>query len=172
MRTNYASRSALICRQPALVSRSRTPRGKLRTRPSGITPLAQQVVIAADEELAGRLVGTGLAEPLDRRVHVEQQGPLCIVADEALHPEHASQPYAARDRRDLMQAGGGIDDHVAGGKLDAVRAEVTDDPQLAAIVVGGVAEEERGRDVGAQLAARGRIDSHRAVDMRAIAHAL
>ena len=43
-------------------------------------------------------------EPLERRVEIEQQRPLAIIADHALDPEER-RPREPGDRLDVMQAG-------------------------------------------------------------------
>jgi hypothetical protein len=64
-----------------------------------------------------------------------------------------------------MQAGGRIEHHVARGQLDAVHAVAVIDLQFAAIVVGRIGQEQRGRDIGTQLASAVRMDAHAAIDM-------
>jgi len=77
------------------------------------------------------------------------------VAHEALHPEEAREPHAARDGRHLVQAGGGVEHHVAGCELHGLHAVRVFHLQFAAVVAVGVRQEERGRQVGAQLADAG-----------------
>jgi hypothetical protein len=48
-----------------------------------------------------------------------------------------------------VQAGGGIEDQVAGRQLDLVRAVGVHHDQLAAVVVLGIAEEEGAGHIGA-----------------------
>ena len=48
---------------------------------------------------------------------------------------------AARDRRHVMQAGGGIENHMAGGKLHLVHAVGVLDDQLAAVIFVGLARK-------------------------------
>ena len=100
-----------------------------------------------------------------------QQRALAVVADQALDPEEAGRANPARDRRHLVKAGGRVDDHVAGAELDAVLAVGVLDLQLAAVILVGVGEEERGRHVGPELAAIARVKTNAAVDMGAELHA-
>ena len=78
---------------------------------------------------------------------------------------------AARDRLDAVERGRGVEDHVPRLELDAVRAVAVLDHQLAAVIIGGIAEEERRRDVGADPPAAGQ-GAKRIVDMLAEAVAV
>ena len=62
-----------------------------------------------------------------------------------------------------MQAGSRIEDQVAGVELDRLHAIGVGDLQLPAVVVARVRQEQGGREVGAQLAARARVQAHAAV---------
>jgi hypothetical protein len=86
----------------------------------------------------------------------------------ALHPEHAREPHAARHRHHRVQLRRRIDDEIAGRKLRRLPALQAVDDQLAAIVVGGIGQEERARQVGAQRLAPAH---QRAVDVHAVGHA-
>ncbi|MNT80510.1 hypothetical protein D3C72_2199780 [compost metagenome] len=69
-----------------------------------------------------------------------------------------------------MQAGGGIDHHVAGLQPDRMGTVGVLHLQFAAVVAGELRQEQRGRDVGAQLAPVVRMDAHAAVHMGAEGH--
>ena len=56
---------------------------------------------------------------------------------------------AARDRRHVMQAGGGIENHVTGGKLYLMHAVGVLDDQFAAVIFIGLREKQSGRKIGA-----------------------
>src|SRR6185312_13753922 len=61
----------------------------------GLAPLANEIVIAADQRSARRLVRIGLIEALDSAVHFIEQGALLVVADQALRPEEARGSHTA-----------------------------------------------------------------------------
>ena len=54
-----------------------------------------------------------------------------------------------------------------GGQLDRLRAELVLDQQLAAVVVVGIGEEQRGRQVAAHAELAAALDADRVVDMGA-----
>ncbi|MNN64168.1 hypothetical protein D3C81_1795950 [compost metagenome] len=54
-----------------------------------------------------------------------------------------------RDGIDLVQTGAGVQNHVTRRQLHPLGAESVLDFQFAAVVVLGLAEEQRGREVGA-----------------------
>jgi hypothetical protein len=116
------------------------------------------------------MLGVIGGEPPDRHVEVEQQRAPGVVADQALRPEERSNPRPARDRRDIVQAGAGIDDHVAGRELHRMLAVGVLDGELAAVVVLRRGDEERGRDVSADLQRGVEIAADGVVDMRAEGH--
>ena len=68
------------------------------------------------------------------RVHVVQQAALLVAAHHALDPEEVARRGAACHRLDPVHAGAGIEHHVAGRQLDALRAVGVLDDQLAAVV--------------------------------------
>ena len=49
--------------------------------------------------------GTSALNALDRRVEIEEQGPLAVVADHALNPEERRQRRPCVIGRDAVQAG-------------------------------------------------------------------
>ena len=55
---------------------------------------------------------------LDRTVHLEQQGALAVFAHQALGPEKRGVARTAGHGVDFMQAGAGVQHHIAGGQLD------------------------------------------------------
>ncbi len=117
------------------------------------------------------VVGVIAREPPDRHVEVEEERALGVVPNEALRPEERGDARAARDRRDIVQAGAGIDDHVAGGQLHLVAAVGVLDHELAAVVILGRGDEQRRRHVGADLQRCVEIAADRVVDVRAEGHA-
>ena len=73
----------------------------------------------------------------------------------------------ARHRLDPVQAGGGIEQQMAGRQLDRLRAEIVLDHQLAAVIGVRILEEERRRKVAADAELAAAVDAHRIVDMGA-----
>ena len=55
----------------------------------------------------------------------------------------------ARHRRYVMQAGRGIENHVAGGKLHVVHAVGVLDDQFAAVIFIGLGEKQSGGEISA-----------------------
>ncbi|MNT17760.1 hypothetical protein D3C72_1529350 [compost metagenome] len=70
-----------------------------------------------------------------------------------------------------MQAGGRVQDHVAGRQLDAVQAVGVFRHQLAALVLVRIAEKQRARHVGAHVLAGERVAADGIVDVIAVGHA-
>ena len=66
-----------------------------------------------------------------------------------------------------MQAARGVEHHVSGGQLHGMRAVAVLDHQFAAVVVGGIAEEQGGGEVAAQAMRRARHLKDRVVEVRA-----
>jgi hypothetical protein len=117
-------------------------------------------------DLGGLGVGAG-GEALDAGVEVEEERAVGVLADHALDPEEAADAVAAGYRLYAVQARGWVEDHRAGGELDRFFAVVVLDDELAAIVVGGVGEEERGAEVGADALGCGGELADGRVDVRA-----
>ena len=90
---------------------------------------------------------SGPAHPLE----IEQDLALVGGADQALRPGHRHLAGAAGHRRHPVQHGRGIDDRRAGRQLVADLAAGGVHHQLAPVVVLGLGEEERDRDVRAHL---------------------
>src|SRR5689334_12038485 len=72
---------------------------------SNLGPLAKEIVLYAGELDGAWMVGHVAVQPLNCHIEIEEQGPLCIVADHALNPEKRCGASAARDRPHVMQAG-------------------------------------------------------------------
>jgi len=105
----------------------------------------------------GGAFGEFAIEFLDAEVEVEEDGAAGVVADHALDPEERAEAGAAGDGPDVVEAGGGVEDHVAGGELDALDAVGVLHAELAAVVLLRCGEKQRGGDVGAD-AVRGAGD--------------
>ncbi len=71
-----------------------------------------------------------------------------------------------------MQAGGRVEDQVAGVQLDRLHAIGVGDLEFPAVVFVGPRQEQGGREIGAQLAAGARVEPHAAVDVSAEGHTL
>lgn len=77
---------------------------------------------------------------------------MAFVGDVALHPGNGRQARAAKDRPDMVQAGGRVGDEVARPMLGQELRVAVADGKLAALVFLGIAEEQRQRDVGPDAA--------------------
>jgi hypothetical protein len=77
------------------------------------------------------VIGEFLRDPLNGRVHVEEQRPSPVVSYQVLDPEERRDAGAARDRRDVMQARGRIEHEVTSWKLQAVDAVGVFDDQVS-----------------------------------------
>jgi hypothetical protein len=91
-------------------------------------------------------------------------------SDHALHPEDRRETRAARDGHHAVATAGRIEHHVAGRELDRLRPVDVLDHKFAAFVGVGRGEEQRGRDIGANLHAGAGQQPDRAVDVRAELH--
>ena len=78
----------------------------------------------------------------------------------------------ACDRLDAVERGRRVEDHVAGGQLDLMLAIAVLDDQLAAVIVVGLGQEERRRQVGPDPPAAIGQEADGIVDMVAEAMAL
>ncbi len=59
-----------------------------------------------------RMVGMIARKPLNGQVEIEQERALAVVTNYALNPEKRRHTRAARHRPDVMEAAGGIKNHV------------------------------------------------------------
>ena len=78
------------------------------------------------------------------------------VLDQALHEHVTAQPGAAGHRRDFVDGAGRVGHQASGRELDALLAIGIFDAQFAALVLVGFGQKQRGRDIGAQVAAVGK----------------
>ena len=81
--------------------------------------------------------------------------------------KNEARRHAPGDRTHVVQAARGIEDEVAGGQLHGVHAERVLDHELSSVVLVGLAEEERGGEVGAEAVRRPRHLAHRVVHVGA-----
>src|SRR4051794_24266184 len=92
---------------------------------SGVRPAAEQIVIDTGQLNHGCVALPPIAgDRLNRGIEIEQDAPGAIVADHGLNPEEGGESAAARDGGYMVEAGGGIEDHVAGGELYRLLAEL------------------------------------------------
>ena len=78
-------------------------------------------------------VGAGFVQPLDGIVHVVENRPPLVVANETLDPKEAGQSHAPRHRCHLVQAGRRIEDEVTGGDLEPVAAPGEQDEETFSV---------------------------------------
>ena len=88
-------------------------------------------------------------QPLQFRVHLEQQRAMRVAAHHALQPEERTHARTAHNRCHAVQAAAGVEHHVARRKLDAMFAEGVVDHEFAAVVVFGLRQEQRAGEVAA-----------------------
>jgi len=109
-----------------------------------------------------------MGEAADRDIQVPHQAPLAVITQHALDPEERGQPRAGGDGGDLVQAGARVQHHVARRQFHPLVAVGVFDHQLATLVLIRVAQEQRGRQVGAhrlRLAGGGVVVAHGVVHM-------
>ncbi len=115
-------------------------------------------------------LGRGLrlrAQRAHREIQLEQHPPACLVAHQALDPEHRRQAAAARHRLHAVHAARRVHDRAPRSELHAMRAQAVLNRELAAVVFLRSAQEHGRRDVGAH---RDRNAHHRIVDVPAVCH--
>src|SRR5262249_27365235 len=131
-------------------------------------PLPQQIVIDVEQLVDRRVFRNCRRKLLDRRVEIEEQLPLAVVAYHALDPEERSEADAMGNRLEEMQTGARVQDQVTGRKSYPVRAKGVGDHQFAALIILGCAEKKRRREIGSHPMRGAGDRADRAVDMRAI----
>src|SRR5579875_1233192 len=95
------------------------------------------------------MIANVVIEALNGGIEIEKHGPFAVVADHALNPEERADTGAAGHRTHMMEAGGGIKNHVPGGQLHLMGAIGVFYDQLAAVVLVRIAEEQRSGKVRA-----------------------
>src|SRR4051812_2442036 len=116
---------------------------------SCVGPAADQIVIKPRQRHDLLAVADATAQALDGIVEFEQHGARGFVADHTLNPEEGGPAAAAGHRRDVMAAGGGIDDQIARRQLDFVTAERVFDHQFATVIIIRIGQEQGRRQVSA-----------------------
>ena len=88
------------------------------------------------------LVWQFAVEALDGEIEIEKKSSLLVAADHALQPKKRTHARASRHRRDVMQAGRGVKNHVASGQLDALHAVGVFHAEFAAVILVWLREKE------------------------------
>src|SRR5690606_16755002 len=135
---------------------------------SCVGPFANQIVIDAGQLRNRWVVGRSPGKGLYGIVQFPQHGSAMIFAYQALYPEKRREPCAARYRRNLVQAGARVDDHMPGGQFDAVAAVAVLNDELSAVVLRRFAEEQGRRDIAAHALRRAGYREDGIVDMVAV----
>jgi hypothetical protein len=95
--------------------------------PSGSAPIRYRSNAERDCNITGeinhgRVVWCGLLELLQDSAELEEQRAVGV-RHHTLDPEKRREPHATRQRRDVMHAGGRIEQHVAGRQFDGTLAQ-------------------------------------------------
>lgn len=90
-------------------------------------------------------------QALDTEVEIEEEGAFAVVANHALYPKKGTESAAFGYGGDVMEAGGGVEDHVTCGKLYFFCAVGVFDAEFAAFIFVGFGEEKCGGKVCADL---------------------
>ena len=104
-------------------------------------------MIDAGDFYRGRMVRNIPAEPLGSPVQIEEHGALPVVANHALDLKEGAYTRAAGNWAHVVEAGGRIQDHVAGRQLGWMSSVNVFDDQFTAVIFVGMGEEQRGRKI-------------------------
>ena len=142
----------------------------LHSRHLHLRPLPQQVVIHPGQLHRSSPSPPPCAcrsrQPLDRCIQIEQQRPLRILPDHALHPEEAAHPRPPRHRLHTMQARRRIQHHRAPPAASPVRPVGVLHHQLAAVILLRRRQKQRRRKIRPDPLPRRRHLPDRRIHMR------
>src|SRR3954451_6949645 len=113
-----------------------------------LRPSTEKVVVDARKLHGRRVIRVVSSQTLDGGVKVKEKRTLSVVANHTLNPKEGCSANPSRNWQHMVEAGGGIQDHMACRELHVMRPVGIFDNQFTAVILIRVIEEKRRGEVG------------------------